>query len=416
MFSTTFYDPFLIIFLKKQCGCDNIFAECGKKRSEFVLFFEKKDKLSRNLGRTFEKLLAEHKIGNAAVSVMQNGKVLCRSFYGTIKLNGNVAPDENTLFRLASMTKPVIGVAVMMQAERGFLDLDAPISTYLPAFSEMYVGKEENGEVVPDPRVKTPVTTRNLLTHTSGIGSGSFGEIQLKNMPQSAQTALKDAVSYYATLPLLFEPGTRQEYSPLFGFDILAHLVEVTSGKTIDEFLRQDLFLPLGMLNTTFDPSEEQKSRCAFLHDCKDGIVTDATPVDGAVFGGVPNSRCCGGGGLAGTLADYEKFAQMLLYEGTYNGVTVLKKETVRQMKTAQLSEKIMPGAQKWGLSMRVIAEKGYAYLPVGSFGWSGAYGTHFWVDPANGITAVLMRNSLIDGGAGARTAVKFEKIVYTSV
>ena len=382
----------------------------------FVLFFSKKDKLSRRIDRTFEKLLAEQKIGNAAVSVIQNGNVLCRSFYGKVKLNGDAVPDENTMFRLASMTKPVIGVAAMMQAERGLIDPDAPISTYLPSFAEMYIGKEQNGEIIPAQKVKTAVTTRHLLTHTSGIGSGSFGEVQLITMPQSAQTALKDAISYYATLPLLFEPGTRQEYSPLFGFDILAHLVEVTSGKTIDEFLQQELFLPLGMQDTTFDPNEEQKSRLVFLHDCKDGIVTDVSPVDGAVFGGVPNSRCCGGGGLASTLADYEKFAQMLLHEGTYNGVTVLRKETIRQMKTPQVSGKIMPGAQKWGLSMRVITEKSYAYLPVGSFGWSGAYGTHFWVDPANGIAAVLMRNSLIDGGAGARTAVRLEKLVYSSL
>lgn len=386
------------------------------QRSVFVLFFSKKDKLPRRIDKMFEKLLADQKIGNAAVSVIRNGQVLCRAFYGTVQLGGEAKPDANTLFRLASMTKPVIGVAAMMQVERGLLALDAPISMYLPAFAQMYIGKEENGQIVPVEKAKTAITVRHLLTHTSGIGSGAFSELQCRQMPVEAQTELKHAVDYYASIPILFEPGTRTEYSGLFGFDILAHLVEVTSGKSIADFLQKNLFLPLGMQDTTFDPDEEQKSRFVFLHDSKNGVVTDASPANGDVFGGIPNSRCGGGGSLASSLADYEKFAQMLLYEGTFNGVTILQKETVRQMKTAQVSEQIMPGSQKWGLSMRVITNKKYPHLPVGCFGWSGAYGTHFWVDPENGITAILLRNSLIDGGAGAKTANEFEKLVYATI
>lgn len=372
--------------------------------------------LQKNTDHVFETYLTQQRIGNAAVSVIQNGKVLCRSFYGSVSFGKNNVPDADSLFRLASMTKPIVGAAVMLQVERGLLDPDAAISAYLPAFAQMYVGKEENGMILPAAKTKNAVTVRHLLTHTSGIGSGVFGDVQCAQMPQNARQNLSDAVCYYATLPLLFEPGTRTEYSGLFGFDILAHLVEVTSDKSIAQFLQDELFTPLGMQDTTFDPSAEQKSRLVFLHDKKDDMSADASPVNGEMFDVFPNSHCCGGAGLAGSLSDYEKFAQMLLQEGTYNGVRVLSKESVRQMKTAQLSEQIMPGAQKWGLSMRVIAGKGYSYLPIGCFGWSGAYGTHFWVDPANGITAVMMRNSLVDGGAGARAAVKFEKTVYTSI
>lgn len=380
-----------------------------------MFIFSKKDNLPRLVDKTFEKLLAQNKIGNAAVSVMRNGEGLCRSFYGSVQLNGNEKPDENTLFRLASMTKPIIGAAVMMQLEGGLLDLDEPVRTYLPAFGEMYIGKEQNGEIVPAEKAKTDITVRHLLTHTSGIGSGAFCEPQFKAMPAEKQCSLACAVDYYATLPILFEPGTRSEYSGLFGFDILARLVEVTSGKSVALFLKEKLFEPLGMQNTTFAPDEEQKRRFAFLHDRKNGASADATPEKGDIFAGVPNHLCSGGGSLAGSLSDYEKFAQMLLHEGVYNGVRVLQADSVRQMKSPQLNDKIMPGNQKWGLSMRVVTDASYPYLPVGSFGWSGAYGSHFWVDPANGITAVLMRNSLVDGGAGAKTANKLEKLVYTA-
>lgn len=371
--------------------------------------------LTQNMQNAFDSLFYANKIGNAAVSVMQNGRTLYRGYFGSQTFNGAQKPNEKSLFRLASMTKPVTAVAVLMQAEKDLLDLDADISAYLPAFSELYLGKNEQNVIVKTEKLTNGVTVRQLLTHTSGIGSGLFGELQLRQMPQDKKTNLADAVAYYATLPLLFAPGTRTEYSPIFAFDILARLVEVTAKQSFSEFLKNELFTPLEMHDTVFEPNDEQKSRLVFMHDKKDGKSVDATASSGELFPGIPNSRFCGGASLASTLNDYEIFAQMLLHNGTYKGKKILSPASVAQMATPQVSEQIMPGSQRWGLGVRVIAEKSYCYLPVGSYGWSGAHGTHFWVDPENEITAVLMRNSLVDGGAGARTAVQFEKLVYTA-
>ena len=370
--------------------------------------------LAKKLDKVFCKKVKKNEIGNAAVSVFQDGQLLCRRFYGTTTLDGSEQPDENSVFRLASMSKPITAVAVLMQCQKGLLELDAPLHQYIPAFREMHIAKAENGQVVTVQKAQTAITVRHLLTHTSGIGSGEVGMLQLNLMKREQGENLEQAVQFYASQPLAFEPGTKTDYSPLFAFDVLAYLVQLTAGKSYNEFLQTELFAPLGMTDTFFEPLGMQNEKIVYLHEQKDGKNADATPADGAMFPGVPNSRCCGGAGLAGTLCDYEKFAQMLLNGKTADGKTILTPESLAQMASAQVSEEIMPGAQKWGLGVRVITGKG-TYLPIGTFGWSGAYGTHYWTDPANGIAAVMMRNSTVDGGAGSRLGTKFEKIVYTS-
>lgn len=377
---------------------------------KFVL---KKHHLNADIEKLMQTAINEKRIGNAAVSVWQNGAPVFRGFYGRVQLNDEQKPNEHSLFRLASMSKPVTAVAVLMQCENGLLDLDKPLSYYLPAFRNLYIGRKENEKIVPDKAATTPVTVRHLLTHTSGIGSGEFGLLHLQQMSADDSLTLESAVRYYAGLPLLFEPGTRSEYSPLFAFDILAFLVECTADRPYADFLKEKLFDPLGMHDATFAPDAEQRKRLVYMHDCKDGKNTDATPENGELFPGVANSRCCGGAGLASSLHDYEIFAQMLLQKGTYRGVKILSASSVERMASEQISSDVMPGNQCWGLGVRVIAEKSYRYLPVGAFGWSGAFGTHFWVDPSLGVTAVLLRNSLIDGGAGACMANQFEKNVY---
>ena len=135
----------------------------------------------------------------------------------------------------------------------------------------------------------------------------------------------------------------------------------------------------------------------------------------GCVFERIPMHHFLGGAGLVSTLHDYSNFAELLLSEGTFRGVTILKKETFRLLCTPQVSKEIMPMEERWGLGVRVITEEDYPYLPVGSFGWSGAYGSHFWIDPTNRLFAVFMKNSRVDGGAANESARMFEKAVYTA-
>jgi len=203
-------------------------------------------------------------------------------------------------------------------------------------------------------------------------------------------------------------------YSPLIAFDLLARVVEITSGKAYDQFLEEELFAPLGMVDTTFVPTEDQWGRMVNLHNFEDG-KSSFLPLDKHhTMSDLPLTYFCGGASLVSTIGDYSRFAEMLLADGkTADGTQLISRELIKKMQTPSLSDQIMPGPQKWGLGVRVITGADYVLLPVGSFGWSGAYGAHMWVDPENQITAVYMKNSLYDGGAGALTALHFEEDVY---
>ena len=167
------------------------------------------------------------------------------------------------------------------------------------------------------------------------------------------------------------------------------------------------------MKDTTFVPSEEQWARMIKMHDLVDGKAVEGFIPKGYVSRDIPCTNYLGGGGLVSTLGDYWNFAEMLLGGGVFKGRRVISEESVRALSSPQIPEELQPGVARWGLAMRVVV--GEHRRPVGSYGWSGAYGTHFWVDPENKITAVYMKNSFYDGGSGAKTSAEFEKDVYAS-
>ena len=339
-----------------------------------------KEKLARSIEATLRSDMESCKVGAAAMVVRQQGKIVYQGFFGE-----NVT--EKTLFRLASMTKPITAVAVMHLVDKGLVKLEAPIETYLPGF------------------VGSGITVKHLLTHSSGLGSRELGDEQHAKRPRESVQSLADAIAYYQMLPLAFEPGTAPDYSPVFGFDVLGRIAEVVSGMRYDHFLKQEIFEPLGMVDTTFDPNEEQWSSMIPMHNLVEGKSVTVPMPEHCIFEDFPASYCAGGAALAGTLEDYGKFAEMLLNQGG----NILSPETVKAMGTRQYDI--------WGLGMRAaFDDEVFAPLPKGCFGWSGAYGTHFWVDPANQITAVYMKNSYYDGGSGAITAHQFEIDVYASM
>ena len=339
-----------------------------------------KEKLARTIEATLRSDMESCKVGAAAMVVRQRGEIVYRGFFGD-----NVT--EKTLFRLASMTKPITAVAIMRLVDKGLVKVDEPIETYLPGFAG------------------SGITVKHLLTHSSGLGSRELGNEQHEKRPQGSADSLAAAIAYYETLPLAFEPGTTQDYSPIFGFDVLARIAEVVSGVPYDRFLQQEIFAPLGMEDTTFDPNEEQWSRMISMHNRVDEKNVTVPMPEKCIFENFSPSYCAGGAALAGTLEDYGKFAEMLLNKGG----NLLSAETVKAMGTQQYDI--------WGLGMRAaFDDEVFAPLPKGCFGWSGAYGTHFWVDPANQITAVYMKNSYYDGGSGAITAHQFEIDVYASM
>lgn len=372
-----------------------------------------KNRVKENIEKRLQDDISSGRVGGASLLVKQGGEVVYRNQFGRSDESTPLSP--NAVFRLASMTKPITAVAIMKQVERGLVSLDDAIEKFIPGYGEMDIavmGEDKKPKTVKKAEGKVKIL--HLLTHSSGIGCGAVGDYLNIHGDRDARVDLKGVVEEYANHPLSFEPYTAQAYSAVVGFDILARIVELTSGMPYNEFVKNEIFEPLGMCDTTFTPSEEQWSRAVAMHTFSEGKVA-FEPVDTEhIFGGFPLTYFCGGAGLVSTLADYEKFADMLLCEGkSRDGAEVLKAETVRRMRTISVPDRVMPGNQKWGLGMRVIAEESYARLPVGCYGWSGAYGTHFWVDPENQVVGIYMKNSRYDGGSGALTAANFEKDVY---
>lgn len=369
--------------------------------------------LAQTLDARFADDLSSGRISGAAACIFQDGVCQYERCVGVTAPGGNRPVTPRTVFRLASMTKPVTTVAVLLLAEQGKLHLDDPIEKYLPEFrNPRLVALDESGSLMDRGAITTKPTIFHLLTHTSGIGSGIVGAHPNAALPEDAKRNLASAVSHYASLGLSFEPMTRHEYSPIATFDLLASIVEKVSGEDFNAFLRRFIFDRCDMPDTTFVPNADQWDRLITLHDYQDGHAAWASSIEGCVFEDIPATRYLGGGGLVSTLTDYSHFAEMLLARGAWKGQRVLGEKWVDLIGTPALPATIQPGYKRWGLSVRVIVGGGYRSLPVGAYGWSGVYGTHFWVDPANRITAVYMRNSLYDGGFASRIAHHFEQDV----
>ena len=316
------------------------------------------------------------------------------------------------MFRMASMTKPVTAVAILMLVHRGLLQLDSKVSEFIPEFETMEIGRMTEGKLEIVGTAQNAITIRHLLSHGSGVGSGPVGDYVRTSFPLKERTSLKKVVDYYAQNPLDYEPGSRQYYSGLHGFDVLARIVEIVTGKPFDIFLQEELFEPLGMTDTTFNPTKTQWERMIPLHNYADEKPSIVYFPEGTVFGGVPASCCTGGAGLASTISDYKKFANLLLQNGTVDGRCYVGEELIREMATPQLPMTRLGDTSLWGLGVRVVSTETYKDLPIGSYGWSGACGTHFWVDPENRVVGIYMKNSMYDGGSGAKTARQFERDV----
>ena len=370
--------------------------------------------LKQNIENTINSDIDSGRVGGVAVKVMQNGETIYRADFGYSDCDSKTPIAQDTIFRLASMTKPITAVAMLIQVNRGLVDLFDPVDRFLPDYAELDIGTlDENKQVVRLCRARNKVRIIHLLTHSSGIGCFELGDVQLSQMKPENMQSIETAVDYFSRAAIAFEPYTSQMYSPVAGFDVLARIIEITSGMPYGEFVKKEIFEPLGMTDTTCTPTDEQWQRVVCMHNYIDGKGVSADLGTKYVFGGFPLTYHCGGAGIASTVEDYSKFAGMLLSGGEYNGVRILPESLVRSMSIPHLPETIMPCSEIWGLGVRVIV--GENTLPVGSYGWSGAYGTHFWIDPENKIVAIYMKNSHYDGGAGANTACRFETDVMNS-
>jgi CubicO group peptidase (beta-lactamase class C family) len=337
-------------------------------------------------------------ISGAVVLVARKGQIAFVEAQGTMDVETKKPMTRDSLFRMASMTKPVIGTAVMMMLEEGKVQLGDPVSKFIPEFKSMKVAMlQEPGQGPGNPPkfytvpAVREITVKDLLTHTSGLSSGPMGQSEVAKIRRKPTETLADYIPRLATTPLEFQPGTRWMYSASDGFDVLARIVEVASGTPLNVFLKQRIFDPLDMPETSHYPTDAQMPRLVTAYQKNDkGLVKtqNSLSMSSKVY-------FAGGGGLVSTVDDYSRFAQMLANGGELNGKRLLSPVTVKLMSSVHIPY-TLPGrapGEGFGLSVRVIqdAVAGNIRISDGSFGWSGAYGTHFWADPKQDIVAVMM-------------------------
>ena len=372
------------------------------------------DLLKSNVEKAALYDFENNKVFGSAYCVIQGDDVIYKKCFGSTSADRDEPVTGNTIFRMASMTKPVTAMATLILIDRGLLSLDDKLSDYLPEFKDVHITKmTQSGELTDLGKARNEITICHLLTHTSGIGTDPLKDAKMSE--QDIQS-VDDMVDFYFRMGLDFEPGTKQQYSPLAAFDVLVKIIEKVSGEDYLEFLTREIFQPCGMTNTTFVPTPEQWKSTIAMHNKIDGKSCNEKTIEDRVFSFFPSKHYLGGGGLVSTLDDYSGFAKMLLNKGKTPTKQIVSEDTFRLLHTPFVSEEIMPSSERWGLGVRVIVREDYEDLPVGAFGWSGAYGTHFWIDPTNNIAAVYMKNSVFDGGAGNESARNFEKAVKNSL
>ena len=360
--------------------------------------------------------------GAVTLIARKGGQAHVRAYGMANRASGRpMRPD--TIFRIASMTKPVTSVAVMMLYEEGRFKLNDPVGQYLPALASLSVLTPSDGGGEPYSRepARRPVTIRHLLTHTSGIGYRFLGDLGASPAQRALSELYRDAgvadglaehdgtieglVTALGHLPLLHEPGAAFSYG--LSDDVLGRLVEVLSGVTFDEFLRTRLFEPLGMHDTYFYLPAGKADRLASLYapnasgglDEVEGTVEGAHLIYSATYStGAHRTNFSGGAGLSSTVYDYARFLQMLLNGGALNGVRILSPVTVDLMTTDHIGDVpagsvVQPGSAGFGLGFAIRGRPG-ADGEIGSEGayyWSGFFNTTFWVDPTEELIGILM-------------------------
>ena len=361
----------------------------------------------QRVAQMIQRRIAAGDLAGAVVAIARKGRVAYVNAQGVMDLDTKQPMSSSSMFRIASMTKPVIGVGVMMMVEEGKLRLNDPVSRYIPEFRNMKVavlqtspagrGGGAAGAAPPTPQFYTmpaqrEITIKDLLTHTSGLGSGPMSNSDIDKIARKDGETLAQYIPRLGGTALEFQPGSRWTYSPGAGFETLGRVLEVVSGMPLDKFFRARIFDPLGMKDITFWPTEAQWPKVASVYArTPNGLTKSVMPNDTMSR----NVYFRGSGGLYSTAEDYIPLGIMLAGGGEMNGKRLLSRKTVEMMSSAHVLDTLpgRPAGEGYGLSVRVVtnhAARG-TMLSDGTFGWTGAQGTHFFVDPKEELTAVLM-------------------------
>ncbi|MEO5684104.1 MAG: serine hydrolase domain-containing protein [Chitinophagaceae bacterium] len=389
------------------------------------------DRLTR-IDQTVQEYVNKKWLNGAVAIVYRNGKLAYYKAIGFDDAEKKTPMQKDQIFRIASQTKAITSVAVMMLYEEGRFLLDDQVGKYIPEFNNQQVVDKFNATdssytTVP---AKREVTIRDLLTHTSGIGYAQIGSKTITAIYAKAgviggigmadKPLLATKMKILGSLPLEHQPGEKWTYG--LNTDLLGYLVEVISGMPLDKFFRTRIFEPLGMKDTYFYLPKEKYSRLAGLYtlDSTDHAIKMPEHIDlnGGFYRDYPNTDgtyFSGGGGLSSTAYDYAIFMQMLLNNGEWNGRRLLSKNTLHLMTMNQIGE-LPLGANKFGLGFEVITEAGSAKtaLSAGSFDWGGMFSSTYWIDPKEKIVAQLFLN--IFPNSHSELHEKFRTLVYQAI
>src|SRR5882672_12233818 len=373
----------------------------------------------QRMSDAFKREVDKGTLPGATVMVARKGQI------GWFDAIGRQGPDagapmaKDTIFRIFSMTKPIVSVGIMMLLEEGHFLLSDPVTKFIPEFSEQKVGVEHNGklELVP---LKRPMTVQDLLRHTSGLtydhtGNGLVQQLYQQSRLRSRKISNAEHATIIAGMPLVCQPGEGWNYSR--STDVLGRIIEVVSGKSLGAFLTERILAPLQMAETAFHTDEANAGRLAepFPNDPWTG---EKVQLFNMLEKPVMES---GGGGLVSTTMDYARFSQMLLNGGALDGIRIVGRKTLQLMASDHLGPHVkvdsplMPAGHGFGLGFAVRTHGGLAPFPgsPGEFFWSGMAGTFFWIDPKEDLFAVFMMQ-----GPGQRQYIRImlRNLVYAAV
>jgi CubicO group peptidase (beta-lactamase class C family) len=380
---------------------------------------------------TLQAYVDQNRIAGAVVRVQLDGRTAYSTAVGWRDKEARSPMAEDTIFRIASQTKALVSVGIMMLQEDGKLLVDDPVARYLPEWQKTTVAEAKAGggyEVVP---AKRPITIRDLLTHTAGIGYGAglaqeeWRKAGIQGWYFADRTErVSQVVARMAALPQAAQPGEQFVYG--YNTDILGVVIEKVSGQTLEQFLRERITAPLGMTDTAFYLPPDKASRFAVVYSAGAGGVTRA-PDPGAWQGNGhigqghyvsgPRIAFSGGAGLTSTARDYSRFLQMLLNDGELDGVRLLSRKSVELMRRDHVqTQPFNQAGTGFGLGFRVWTDMGKAgdLGTDGMYGWGGAYHSTYWIDPAEGLTVSFMTQLIPAGDIDIQP--KIQQLVYQAL
>ena len=379
-----------------------------------------RDRLER-LDDHFHAYVDAGEIAGVVTYVSRRGQVVHQDAYGMADIEARRPMTQDSYFYVYSMTKPVTSVALLMLYEEGKFQLNEPVARYLPELANARVFDREAGRVVD--AVRQP-TIQDVFRHTAGYLYGPQGETELDRAYREANLLGSNLAEFsrkLGQLPLAYQPGTRWVYS--VSHDVQARLVEVLSGQPFDAFVRERILEPLGMTKTVFGRPDRLKDQFAVIYTVNG---SGALVPNGALDAPGAAARVLGGFSLSLTAADYARFAEMLVNDGELDGVRILSPKTIDLMASNHLPDGVTRGAagggtaggEGYGLGVRVVVDPAKAgnLTSAGVFGWSGAAGTHFFVDREEGLVGVFMIQKMGGGPGGPRMSAQFETLVYQAI